>query len=177
MPLLTLPVSYTAVTLIGSLFPAVNSVSTINSGSIAYYCGMVEAEINTRLVKRYNIPFTVECPILTAIATREAIYRIATQRALVQFPPAQQGQHPMQAMHVADQRLLDEIVDGDIELVDSSGNVITPNAKDMLMTSTTVGYDPTMHEGRFEDMVVDPTKLDDILTERAIGTPTNNPQQ
>lgn len=166
MALSTLPVSYTAVSIITSLFPAISSVSNLNSAVVAYYAGMVEAEINTRIAKRYNLPLTVECPLLTAIATRETIYRIATQRALIQFPPAQQGMHPMQAMHDADQLLIEMLDEGEIELVDSSGADILARTTGMLMTTTTQDYLPTMHEGRFEDMVVDQTKLDDILKDR-----------
>lgn len=168
MSIPTLPVSYTSVTRINSAFPMIGSVSNINSAIIAQFAGDVEAEINARISKRYVLPLAVECPILIAIATREAIYRIAVQRALVQFPPAQQGQHPMQLQHKDDQALLEKLVGGDMQLVDSSGAVIAEDTTQLLIYSTTNGYLPTFHEGALEDQVQDPNKIDSILSDRGL---------
>ncbi len=74
-------VVYTSVTRINSAFPPISSVSNINSAVISQYATDVEAEIDSLISKRYVLPLTVTCPILTAIATRETIYRIAVQRA------------------------------------------------------------------------------------------------
>lgn len=166
MSIATLPVSYTSVTRINSAFPSISSVSNINSAIIAQYAGDVEAEINALVSKRYTLPLTVEVPILIAIATREAIYRIAVQRALVQFPPAQQGQHPMQVQHKDDQALLTKIADGDIQLIDSLGAVIAVDATQLEIYSTTKNYVPTFHEGSWVDTVQDQDKLDDIDADR-----------
>lgn len=162
----TLPVSYTSVSRINSAFPMIHSVSNITSVVVAQYAGDVEAEINALISKRYALPLTVECPILTAIATREAIYRIAIQRALVQFPPAQQGQHPMLTQHRDDQKLLDRIATGDIQLVDNAGAVIAGDTSQVEVYSTTKDYLPTFHEGDWGDMVQDEDKLDDIEADR-----------
>ena len=165
MPI-TLPVSYTSVSRVHSAFPMITSVSNISSGVVAQFAGDVEAEINGRISTRYALPLTVECPILTAIATREAIYRIAVQRALVQFPPAQQGAHPMQVQHRDDQKLLDLIASGSIKLVDSSGAQILADVTQAEIYSTTKDYLPTFHEGDWGDTIQDPDKLDDIQTDR-----------
>lgn len=167
MPI-TLPVSYTSVTRINSAYPPITSVTAITSAIVAQISGDVEAELNARIVGRYSLPLTVECPILTAIATREAIYRIVVQRALIQFPPAQQGQHPLQMQHKDDQALIEAIVKGEIKLVDSSGAQIAVDLTNAEVYSTTMGYNPTMHEGAFTDMVVDPNKLADIESERQL---------
>ena len=166
MSIPTLPVSYTSVTRVNSAFPAISSVSNINSAIIAQYAGDVEAEINALISKRYALPLTVEVPILIAIATREAIYRIAVQRALVQFPPAQQGQHPMQVQHKDDQKLLEKIADGDIQLIDSTGAVIAVDVTQLEVYSTTKNYVPTFHEGSWVDTTQDQSKLDDIDADR-----------
>lgn len=169
MPVTTLPVSYTTVGLVSSAFPAIASASNINSSNIAQYAGMTEAELNGRIAKRFTIPLTVECPMLTAIATRETIYRIAVQRALVHFPPAQQGQHPMQIQHKEDQKFIEMLVEGEMELLDSSGAVVAAAAAVSEFYSTTKDYVPTFHEGAWGDMVQDPDKLQDILTDRDLG--------
>lgn len=162
----TLPCSYTLVTRIHSAYPPINSVSAITSGVVAQFIGDVEAEINGRISGRYALPLTVECPILTAIATREAIYRIVVQRALIQFPPPQQGSHPLQVQHRDDQKLLDLIAQGSVKLVDSSGAQIPADTTQLELYSTTKGYVPTFHEGPWADMVQDPSKIQDILSER-----------
>lgn len=165
MPL-TLPVSYTSVSRVNTAYPAISSVSAITSGVVHQFAGDVEAEINGRIAGRYTLPLTVECPMLTAIATRETIYRIAVQRALVQFPPAQQGAHPMQVQHRDDQKLLDLIANGSVKLVDSSGAQILVETTQMELYSTTKDYLPTMHEGDWTEMVQDPDKLDDLEADR-----------
>lgn len=143
-----------------------SSVSNITSGIIAQFAGDVEAVINAKISKRYPIPLTVECPILTAIATREAIYQAVVQRVLIQFPPVQQGQHPMQVQHKEDQDLLKELSEGGLQLVDSSGAVLAADITQMDIYSTTKDYVPTFHEGAWPDMIQDEDKLDDILTDR-----------
>lgn len=163
-----LPLSYTTVTRINSAFPAINSVSNINSAIICQYAEDVEAEIDAVISKRYALPLTVTSPILVAIATRETIYRIAVQRALVQFPPAQQGQHPMQMQHLDDQKLLEKIANGVIQLVGATGTVVTADVTQMEIYSTTKTYVPTFHEGAWTDMQVDQNKLDDIASDRSL---------
>lgn len=166
MTIPTLPCSYTEVTRINSAYPPITSVSAITSGVVAQYIGDVEAEINGRISGRYALPLTVQCPILTAIATRETIYRIVVQRALIQFPPPQQGSHPLQVQHKDDQNLLNMIADGSIKLVDSSGAQIPADVAQLELYSTTKTYIPTFHEGPWPDMVQDPNKISDILSER-----------
>lgn len=166
MPILALPLSYTSVGMVNSAFPAITSISNLTSAIVMHFGGTVEAEINAKISKRYVIPLAVECPLLTAIATREAIYRIAVQRALVHFPPAQQGVHPMQLQHKDDQELIAAIVGGDIQLLDSSGAVIATDLAQIEVYSTTKDYTPTFHEGAWSDMIQDPDKLDDILADR-----------
>lgn len=159
-------VSYTSVERINQAFPAISSVSNINSAVVAQYAESVEAEINAKIAKRYTLPLTVQSPLLVAIATRETIYRIAVQRALVQFPPAQQGKHPMQTQHTDDQKLLEQIAAGEVTLINSGGVVVAANTADVEVFSTTKDYVPTFHEGSLYDTIQDPSKLDDIRSDR-----------
>lgn len=163
---LGVPLSYTTVTRINSAFPAINSVSNINSAIISQYATDVEAEIDSVIATRYALPLTVTCPILAAIATRETIYRIAVQRALVQFPPVQQGKAPLQVQHEDDQKLLVKISDGVMNLVSSSGAVVSVSASQIPIYSTTMNYLPTFHEGDWGAMVQDQDKLNAILSDR-----------
>lgn len=168
MPLSTLPVSYCAVGQVFSAFPMLSSVSAITSAVVHQYAGTVEAEINGKIAKRYALPLTVECPLLQMLATRETIYRTVVQRALINFPPAQQGQHPLYNQHKEDQELLKMISEGKIALVDSSGAVISNDISNMDIYSTTKDYVPTFHEGPWGTQVQDPDKIDDALQDRDI---------
>ena len=163
---ITSVVSYTSVERINQAFPAISSVSNITSAVVAQYAESVESEINAKISKRYTIPLTVQSPLLIAIATRETIYRIAVQRALVQFPPAQQGRHPMQSQHIDDQKLLEQIAEGGVQLIGADGVALAANTTDVEVYSTTKTYLPTFHEGAWGDMVQDQDKLDDILADR-----------
>lgn len=166
--MITLPVSYTSVSRVNTAFPMISSVANITSGVVHQFAGDVEAEINAMISKRYALPLANECPILIAVATRETIYRIAVQRALVQFPPAQQGQHPMQVQHKADQDLLKKLAEGDMQLVDSSGAVIAADTTQMQIFSTTMNYQPTFHEGPVTDAIQDQDKIDAMLADRGM---------
>ena len=159
-------VVYTSVTRINSAFPAISSVSNINSAIVSQYATDVEAEIDSIISNRYTLPLSVTCPLLAAIATRETIYRIAVQRALVQFPPAQQGKAPLQVQHEDDQKLLTKIAQGELGLVSTTGAVVAVSTTLIQITSTTKDYLPAFHEGAWGDMIQDPDKLDAILSDR-----------
>lgn len=155
-----------------SLFPPISSVTNLTSAVIAKYLDNTEAEINARITKRYNVPVTpsspgVSVPLLVAITERETVYRISVQRGLVQFPPAQQGQSPLAIQHRDDQALIDKIVEGEIALVDDTGNEIVVDTTQILVYSSTKDYLPTFKDGLpYTDSVIDEDKSDDAINER-----------
>lgn len=116
----------------------------------------------------YSLPVVLENlpPVLSAIATRETIYRISLSRLMAAFPAAQQGKATIQVMHEEDMKLLDEIAKGSFPLVTTSLAVVPTNSSGKEIFSTTMDYNPTMHEGSIRDMVIDTQKLDDIINDR-----------
>lgn len=160
---------YTSVTRINSAFPSLSSVTNITSGVIDQYITDTEAEIDAYISGRYTLPLPSVPAILAAIATRETIYRVTVQRALIQFPPAQQGRHPLQQQHIDDQKLLQKIADGDLTLVASGGAEIAASLAKQEIYSTTMTYVPTFSEGSQYDQVQDQDKLDDDLTNRGLA--------
>lgn len=162
-----LGVTYTTVTRVNSAFPFVSSVSNITSAIVHQYCGDVEGEINLYVGKRYTLPLSGDVPILTAIATRETIYRLGTQRSLIHFPAAQQGKAPLQVQHEDDQEMLKAIAAGELPLITTSGELLSPNLALMPITTNTKAYNPTFHEGPWTEQLQDPQKLLDIASERA----------
>lgn len=160
---------YSTVSLVWQNAPAINSVTALTSAVVFGYIKSVEAEIDSKISKRYALPLASgSYPVLEALATREAIYRIMVQRALIQFPPAQQGRHPLYQQHIDDQKLLDQIADGQAQIVNSSGEVVGADLGTMEIFSTTMDHIPTFHEGDPLDMIQDQEKLDDIKGDRGL---------
>jgi hypothetical protein len=62
--------------------------------------------------------------------------------------------------------LLEQIANGEVQLITNSGAVIEPDLTQLEIWSTTMDYNPTMHEGEITDMVQDESKLEDILNDR-----------
>lgn len=159
---------------VSSLFPPISSVTAITSAVISKYMDQVEAEINARITKRYDIPLInslvaggASVPLLTAITERETVYRIAVSRGLVQFPAAQQGTNPLAVQHKDDQSLIDKIVEGNIELVDNTGNEIAVDKTHIVHFSNTMNYQPTFSPVLDPiDNIVDETHIDDSLANR-----------
>lgn len=157
---------YGQVTRIHSAYPEISSITAITSGIVCQFITDTEAEVNARIAKRYSVPVPGTPPLLVAITERETRYRILVQRGLIQFPAAQQGQHPLQVQHKDDQSLLDKIAEGEISLVASGGGLVDPNTSNLEIWSSTKDYNPTFHEGSWGDQVQDTNKLDDIETDR-----------
>lgn len=157
----------------GSVFaayPAINSAqvkSGLSSAVVLGFIDQVEAEVNAKVSNRYALPMTVVCPLVAAIALRETIYRICLQRALVQFPPATQGKAPLAVQHEQDQKMLDAIAEGEMNLVDSSLAVIGPISTGRgQIFSTTMNQNPTFTELGRTSQVQDTDKLDALEAER-----------
>lgn len=172
MSAFTYPVSYAQVQDVLNAFPAIGSIVAISSTVIAQtYIGPVEAMINAKVGKKYALPIVGFCPVLSQLSMRESVYRIVVGRALVTFPPAQQGRHPLQIQHTDDLKLLDNIEAGDAQLfiVNSDGSFSALVAADITQSeifSNTMGYNPTFHEGGWYDQVQDTEKLSDIYEDR-----------
>lgn len=161
---------YTNVGSIFAAYPAINTaqLTGLNSAVVAGFIDQVENEINAKVSGRYSLPLAVTCPILGTLALRESIFRIAIQRGLVHFPPAVQGKAPLAVQHEMDQKLLEAIAEGEINLLSSSLEIIAPSLTDRgEIFSTTMDFNPTFHEGPWADQVQDTDKLLDIEGDRA----------
>lgn len=159
----TLPVSYTSVPYILLTVPEVGSHSNTTSASLAHYAGKAEAEINGRINKLYQLPFGVDVPLLTTLATDLAVYYTLTRRPLVN---PQSKSDPWLQKFKESRDLLDKIASGEIQLIDSNGSAIAQSTTIMDFHSTTKDYLPTMHEAEPEDWVQDPDKVQDALDDR-----------
>lgn len=164
-----MPPYYTAVDSVYFGYPAINTarLTGLNSVVVGGFIDQVENEINAKVSNRYALPLTVTCPILATLALRESIFNIAINRGLVHFPPAVQGKSPLMVQHEMDQKLLERISDGEINILNSSLQVITPLTTGRgEVYSTTMDLNPTFHEGSWVDQVQDTDKLVTIDADR-----------
>lgn len=160
----TLTVSYTSVELVLTTLPEVGSITTVTSNIIAHFAGRAEAEINARIGVRYQLPLSVDVPILTALATDLAIYYLMGRKPLV---GAQSKADPWFAKFKEGRDLLMDIVDGKIELLTAAGAAVTQRTDRDRFYSTTDDYLPTFFEGGVpEDWTQDPDKTTDDLANR-----------
>ncbi len=168
-----MPPYYTDIGSVYGAYPAINSAQAtgLNSASVLAFINQVENEINAKVSGRYTLPVVASpqlCPILATLALRESIFRIAIQRGLVHFPPALQGKAPLAVQHDMDQKLLAQIMEGEVNLLNNSLAVIAPSTSERgEIYSTTMNSNPTFHEGPWVDQVLDTDKITTIEGDRA----------
>lgn len=155
----TLPVSYTSVEYIRYVVPEISSISTVTSLHLAHYAGKAQAEMNAKLSLRYSIPFTVDIPILTTIATDLACYYALSRKPLI---GAASKADPWLDRFKEARDMLDKLADGTYELVDASNQVLGQRSDVMQFYSNTKGYQPTFDERDPEAWATDQDKLDDL---------------
>lgn len=160
--------SYSNVQRVRDYYPAIGSATTITSATIFEFIEGVNDEIDLALSKRYTLPLANYCPILGSIATRMAALDVLTVRGLAHWDGDAKANNQFYGRLKEARKLLDKIRDGEAQLLDSSGNVITERTDIVGAWSNTMGTLQTMHEGEFTDMVQDPDKIQDLLDEREL---------
>jgi phage gp36-like protein len=159
--------SYTTVERILSEVPAIGSASNVTSLIVCRYAANVEAKINAKLSRLYTLPFTNDIPVLTALATDLTIFDLLTKRVTAHFTDQQNTQNPYISLRKDAWAMVDEISEGNIPLITSSGVAIAA-ATSVAITSNTKGYQPTFHNGKWEDMIQDPDRIDAQLSDRGL---------
>lgn len=155
---------YTTVSRMLSVLPMIGSVSDLTSAVIVdEFAIPAESVMDGYLVRNYTLPISGTVPILQAIADDMSLYRILTRRVFTQ-EKLQDSTWPDKFKEA--QELLEKIADGEVLLVDTSGNLIAARTDLVEVTSNNEGYLQTFHEGNEIDTVQDPNKLDDIIDDR-----------
>jgi phage gp36-like protein len=157
---------YTTKARILDIEPALNDISDLSAAHIDVFITDAEAEIDARLAKQYTPPLT-GIPYITAIATDIAIYRILSRRVFTQGQ-LKDSVWPDRFKEALEQ--LKEIAEGTVELVDSSGTVVTGRTDVVELWTNNQNYQPTFHEGSIAthsaDNIQDEDKVDDLLDAR-----------
>jgi hypothetical protein len=140
------------------------SLDTATTALIGQCITWAENEIDKRLAKRYDVAgFRVSVPPLVRGLTEQ----LAT--GYFYRHNARGGKEPMTRGEPIIKSVMENLTDlsqGKLEIVDSSGNIISPRTTLAGVLCNTSDYDPTFAEDSELAWAVDPDKLDDISDTR-----------
>lgn len=156
-------VVYTTVSLMLVTLPAISSRTNATSADLAVFAERAETVINAKIAKFYSLPFTDRIPILETIATDIACYYFLTRRV---FTQERDNESSWPDKFKESMGLLDEIVDGRIPLLTSSGALLPVNTSVIEVWSNNMGYRPTMTEDDARNQFIDRDKIQDIRDDR-----------
>jgi phage gp36-like protein len=160
--------NYTSNSLMATILPLVGSIQNFSSQQLCHFGRVAEAEVNGKLAKLYAVPVPGEPPLLAAIATDIALYRVLSQRVFTQ-ERLQESEWPDKFKEARE--LLDEIASGAISIVNSADEIIsTSNASASQVWSNTKDHHVTKTELPPELEIQDEDKIEDLLDERDIST-------
>ena len=159
--------SYTTVTDVVVMVPAINSITNITSEAIYTYITRVDNRINAKLAGAYSLPLpTGVYPILKDIATDLTIYEIVGKRNMTLVSRDKESAWPSRFKEA--EKLLDQIAAGTMPLLNSSLQEVAQSAGGAdPVWSNTQDYTPTMNEDEFSTMFQDQDKLDAIDDDRS----------
>jgi hypothetical protein len=155
---------YSSVGALTTLFPAIGSLSSVNSATLYAFMERSEAEINARIARSYTVPVTGSPPYLAGLTTEFTMYKLLTQRY---FPDQQlsDSEWPDKFIRNFD-KMVDGIAEGSVLLVNNSGGVIGSNTGEAPILNSAKGYTPTMSILHSTRNLQDPDKVDDLIAER-----------
>ena len=162
----TLPASYTTVGIVMQVVtPKIGSATSLTSAHLSDFIGLAQAEINAVLAKQYTLPMAHEVPLLTNLSTTLAGYYIL-RRVFTQESPNDSDW--VDKWREDAKSLLERIMDKELELVTSSGSIISRNTGGSIeVWSSTMGYNPTFYETDFTRTFIDSDKLEDQDDDRS----------
>lgn len=156
------PITYAKVEDVQQTFPAINSVSNINSETVAYQMGRTEGMMNARLSKNYTVPVSPAPLLLTLIATDLTIWEMAKRI----FSGDTLKDSAWAVRYSEANSLLAQVANGTLPLTTASGTTVTMDKNVMEVYSSKSSYTPTFQEDGFVASEVDQDKLDDIDASR-----------
>ena len=128
----------------------------ISDEDAAYFIERVDDYIDARLASVYTVPFTTTPPVIRTISMHLAAYYLV-RRQYVQARRTD-GDSWQKEFKEFGNEMLDEIIEGKILLIDSSGSSLARRAGRGI-SSSTGAYDPTFNEGAPENWHTDRGKL------------------
>lgn len=160
---ITLPSSYTDIPTIYATVPLVASLTSVTSEQILLEVGKAQSFIDSKLAKRFSVPFSSAPPLVVSLCTDISLYYILTKRLYAS--DRMYDERMVSGLERAFD-VLDSLADGSMTMVDSSGAAVTETMAHAATWSNTKDYEETFHEGDFELTIRDDDKLDNIYDDR-----------
>lgn len=161
---MSLPVSYTNANEMLKTLAEIGSISTINNSLMLHHAGRAEALINAKIAKRYSIPIAGQIPLLETLATDLAIYNVLCSRIVIK------EEHPWFIRYKDSLKILEEIADGKLSLVDATGVIQVGRTDVAECWSSSQNQIPTFWEGPDTLQIQDEDKIEDQATDRELTT-------
>lgn len=159
---MTAVVSLTNVSLMLVKMPSITSFTQATSEQLSYYAQSAEQEIFAKISRLYGSPSSA-WNMLVDLATGLSLQRFLEERALTG-----QGENKSDWPRAFDRysKLLDDIADGSLPLLDNNGAIIATSTVNNEVWSDKTGYLPTFYEDHETLLDVDPNKVDTERTNR-----------
>lgn len=147
--------------------PKIGSDTTLSSAQIVAVGERVEALIFGKVARLYSLPFAEAPNLLVSLATELTIYKLLTQRILVN---AQLKDSDWPDRFKDSFETLDQIATGKVLLVDSAGAMFAQQTNYARVNSTTKDYQPSVAEGLTDPLLwqVDNDRVTDDEADRNI---------
>src|ERR1043166_4029413 len=160
----TLPVSYTSASLMLQTLPA-EQLGNLTQTELLFFAGEAESEINANIANCYDLPFTVDIPLLTTLATDIAVYKVLSRRAFsASRPPA----GPFLDRYKEALAMMFRICEGNLPLLSAAGAIIPFTEAGNGAFSTTKNFIPTFWEGAESLQFVDQDKIQNEADRRGL---------
>lgn len=133
--------------------------AVLSDAIVEYFIERVDNYIDSRLAKRYNVPFTQSTtpPIINDISANLAAYRVLKR---LKLEIRDEEQDYARTFYNDGMKMLKEVEEGKVEILDSSGNVIAPLSETGILSSTS-DYKPVFNEGNEIGWEIDQDKVAD----------------
>jgi len=157
--------AYCSTTSIYLLLPQLPSTITVTN-IIDRHIARADGLINSKISKRYSVPIVATPPLLASLSEDITVYY--TYRSFYTQDNLNRSDYFEELKNEAN-RILDEIRDGKIDLVDSSGAVIEENSAEAttgILDSTTKDYQPFFDVDDSLSWTWDTDRLDDVKDNR-----------
>lgn len=158
-----LPITITTTGMLLTAQPLLASASAINSAQLAHHLGQAEALVWAKTSARYTVPITPTPPLLESICVDLACYGVLVKQAIIANTLEDS---PWPDRYKEAMELLQEVADGDIPLLTSSGTVITPGSTTYQYGFSATDHLPTFVELPDQYLRPDPEKEDELIEER-----------
>jgi phage gp36-like protein len=151
--------NYTTVEKILVTLPMVGSVTSITSAVLEAFAGQAEALVDAKLAKAFTVPVSGSPPLLEMLSTDIALYRLLTRRMFTQ-EQINKSDWPDRYKESLD--TLDKLVEGELQLLTTSGDLIAPAQASAQAWSNTQTYEPTFNELPMEMQDIDANEMADL---------------